>query len=113
MTQILVIILANRVIKRLLEPATCIPVDARKAACNVLHVYCILRLKPTQNRTISIFLKAVLAIGTARFKFFSAMAHESPSMIHGFPYIAHVTGNAMASHESWRDNPWASNQINN
>ena len=34
-----------------------------------------------KHNTISIFLKGVLAIETARFKFFS-MAHGFPSMIH-------------------------------
>ena len=57
------------------------------------------------------FLKAILAIGTARFKFFFSHGtwnsiHDS-SMIHGFPYIAHVMGrHAMASHESWMNHGW-------
>ena len=27
-------------------------------------------------------------------------------MIHGFAYVAHVMGNAMASHESWLNHGW-------
>ena len=50
-------------------------------------------------------LKAVMAIGTARFKIFRhgtwISIHDS-SMIHGFPHIAHVMGShAIASHEPW------------
>ena len=56
-----------------------------------------------------IFLKAILSIGTARFIFFShgtwISVHDS-SMIHGFPYNAHVMGHAMASHKSWMNHGW-------